>query len=254
MISVVIPTLNDEEALVGTLGSLVSAAADGSVREVIVVDGGSTDGTRIIAEGAGCTFIKGPSPREQRLSIGAKAAKGPWLMFLSPGAEPEEGWFREARQFIERAERQGSVRNRAAVFRLVVDEPRGFLRELPGAIRRSFSGQPAGRHGLLIHRAFYSKIGGFRQIPAVEYVDLVRRIGRSRLVKLRSSLFVSRHGAPADLGRGVRRLIGSSFWRCAFRRGWWRGFTGDVLRARAADEVQRNATRNPAYEAAKSIY
>lgn len=210
MISVVIPTLNDEEALVGTLGSLVSAAADGSVREVIAVDGGSTDGTRVIAEGSGCTFIKGPSPREQRLSIGTQGAKGPWLMFLSPGAEMEEGWFREARQFIERAERQGSVHNRAAVFKLVVGEPHGFLRELPGSLRRSLSGQPAGRHGLLIHRAFYSKIGGFRQIPAVEYVDLVRRIGRGRVVRLRSSLFISPAAADAaDLGHGARRLISS---------------------------------------------
>src|ERR1700754_1074052 len=90
MISVVIPVQDDEEALVGTLASLVAGAADGAVRDVVIVDGGQTRGIPIIPEGAGCTYIRGPKRREQRLSIGAEAARGQWLFFLAPGVEPDE--------------------------------------------------------------------------------------------------------------------------------------------------------------------
>ena len=58
MLSVVIPTQNSEEGLARTLASLVPAAAEGVVREVVVVDAGSTDGTRVVADAAGCTLIE----------------------------------------------------------------------------------------------------------------------------------------------------------------------------------------------------
>lgn len=201
MISVVLQTVDEEEALAGTLASLVSAAADGSVREVIVVDGGPGTGVPVIAEGAGCTYIRGPKAREQRLSIGAEAAKGPWLFFIAPGVEAGEGWFREARQFIERAERSNG--KRAAVFHIDFDNDSSLWRRL--------FGPPAGRYGLLIHRNFYKSLGGFRHLPAVEYVDLVRRIGSTRIKRLRSSLFVTELGAADnDFGSGLKRALGSA--------------------------------------------
>jgi len=201
MISVVLQTTGDEEALVGTLASLVPAAAEGAVRDVVVVDGGSNPGIPKIAEGAGCAYIKGPSAREQRLSRGAEAAKGPWLFFLAPGVEPEESWSRDARQFIERAERKGLAGARAATFRIAFDDGRGLW-------HRVF-GPPSGAYGLLIHRSFYKSLGGFRQLPAVEYVDLVRRIGPTRLTRLRSVLFVTeRAGSNPELGSGLRRVLG----------------------------------------------
>jgi hypothetical protein len=204
MISVVVQTFDDEEALVGTLASLVSGAADGAVRDVIVVDGGNSRGIPVVAEAAGCIYIKGPKRRDQRLSIGAEAAKGPWLLFLAPGVEPDEGWYRDARQFIERAERKGVAIARAAIFRIAHDDERR------GLWRRLF-GPPAGSYGLLIHRSFYKGLGGFRHLPAVEYVDLVRRIGPTRLTRLRSNLFVTeRAAANAELGGGLRRAIGTA--------------------------------------------
>lgn len=182
MISVVVPATDDEQGLVHTLASLVPAAADGAVRDVLVVDDGSAPGIPVIADATGCNYIEGPQARERRLSIGAEAAKGPWLFFLMPGVEPEEGWFREARQFIERTERKGAADRRAATFRIRRDREGGPL--------RSLFGPPAGSYGLLIHRTFYSSLGGFRHLPAVEYVDLVRRIGPARIERLRSGLFV----------------------------------------------------------------
>src|SRR5262245_58936909 len=82
MISVVIPTLNDEDGLAGTLAALVPAAVDGLVREVIVVDGGSTDGTLHIAEAAGTEIVRSEASRGAQLAARAKRARFPWLLFL----------------------------------------------------------------------------------------------------------------------------------------------------------------------------
>lgn len=196
MISVVVPATDDEQGLVDTLASLVPAAVDGAVRDVLVVDEGSSAGVPVIADATGCTYIKGPQARERRLSIGAEAAKGPWLFFLMPGVEPEENWFREARQFIERADRKATAASRAATFQIRLDGEGGLL-------RRVF-GPPAGSYGLLIHRSFYNSLGGFRHLPAVEYVDLVRRIGPTRIERLRASLFVAdRAEQQARPGSGI---------------------------------------------------
>lgn len=211
MISVIIPTLNDEEVLLGTLASLVSAAAEGAVRDVIVVDGGSADQTEAVADAAGCTFVRSSGSRGDRLAEGARLAKGPWLLFLVPGAEPEEGWFREARQFVERTERQGGTGGRAAAFRFALDHfgTAARLSEMAVRMRGMLIGQPLGEQGLLIHRSFYDRIGGFRALPALDGIDLLRRIGIRRLVRLRSCLLVrpQAHARGTELGRGARRAV-----------------------------------------------
>lgn len=211
MISVIIPTKNDEQALLGTLASLVSAAAEGMVRDVVVVDGGSVDQTEAVADAGGCNFLSVAGPRGDRLAAGARAAKGPWLLFLVPGAEPEEGWFREVRQFVERTERRGGVDQRAAAFRFAFDHFGLWARLGESAVRlRGFLvGRPLGEQGLLIHRSFYDRLGGFRALPAMEGVDLARRIGVTRLVRLRSSLLVrpQDHARTGELGRGMRRAL-----------------------------------------------
>jgi cellulose synthase/poly-beta-1,6-N-acetylglucosamine synthase-like glycosyltransferase len=93
MISVVIPTRNSEEALVRTLSSLIGGAADGTVREVVVVDGGSEDQTRLVAEGTGCEMISGTGGAWERCATGAATARrGEFLMFLRPGVLLDAGW------------------------------------------------------------------------------------------------------------------------------------------------------------------
>lgn len=87
MISVLIETHDDEEALARTLASLVGAVVEGAVREVIVCDRGSTDHTHYVAEHAGCRFIA-----EGGIAVGVNTAKSDWLLFVEPGARPIEGW------------------------------------------------------------------------------------------------------------------------------------------------------------------
>ncbi len=87
-----IPTLDSERTLVPTLSALVSGAAAGIVRDVVLADGGSRDETEAVADAAGCIFVKSEADLGMRLREGARAAaRGEWLLFLDPGGMLEEG-------------------------------------------------------------------------------------------------------------------------------------------------------------------
>jgi glycosyltransferase involved in cell wall biosynthesis len=84
MLAVVIATQNDGETLTEALSALVPAAVDGLVKQVIVVDGGSTDKTLEIADDAGATILNVPAPKGGRLLVGCLAATTDWLFVLPP--------------------------------------------------------------------------------------------------------------------------------------------------------------------------
>ena len=101
MLSVLISTHDSERALLPTLAALVPGAVAGVVREVIVADGGSSDATAEIADGAGCRVLVSDRPRGARLKAAAQSARAPWLLFLPPGSVPDATWVDECRRFIE---------------------------------------------------------------------------------------------------------------------------------------------------------
>jgi hypothetical protein len=98
MLTVLIETHNSEEALARTLASLIGAAVEGVVREVIVCDHGSSDHTRQVADQAGCHFLA-----EGGIAAGVRQAKGDWLLLLEPGARLVEGWSEEVLDHVGRA-------------------------------------------------------------------------------------------------------------------------------------------------------
>lgn len=87
MLSVLIETMNDEEALARTLSSLIGAAVDGVVRDVVVCDRGSSDHTAHVADHAGCVWLE-----EADIAAGIRRAKGDWLVILEPGARLQGEW------------------------------------------------------------------------------------------------------------------------------------------------------------------
>ncbi len=192
MITVIIPTLNSERALVPTLSALVSASVAGLVREVIVADGGSRDETEKVADVAGCHFLKGPHDPGARLRAAAHQARGSWLLFLDPAGIVQEGWMREVRAFVETMERSGLVEKRAATFRLGYQ---GFgltprLAEAAAAARLVVIGRPRPQQGLLIARRFYDHLGGHGDGKKAEE-RLFARIGRRKLITLRTRLVLA---------------------------------------------------------------
>jgi glycosyltransferase involved in cell wall biosynthesis len=102
MISVVIPTLNDEAVLGRALQPLVAAAVAGLVREVIVADGGSSDATLEVADDAGCRILAGAGDGAARAREAAATARADWVMVLDPRAQLLPGWERAVQDHLER--------------------------------------------------------------------------------------------------------------------------------------------------------
>jgi rSAM/selenodomain-associated transferase 2 len=184
MISVVIPTLNAEASLPDTLSALIPPTVDGLVREVVVVDAGSSDATREIADAAGADVLVTSPSRGVQLAAGAARAKHPWLLFLHADTVLDVGWDREAAHFMERVD-SGRIKPAAAAFRFALDDEGLAPRCLEGLVglRCALLRLPYGDQGLLIRRDLYDKVGGYREIPLMEDLDFVRRLG-SRAVKM----------------------------------------------------------------------
>jgi len=185
MISVIIPALNAERVLPRCFDSLIAAAVRGVVREVIVADGGSSDGTLGIADAAGAHVVSAQRTRSAQLIGGAARARGDWLLFLWPETALEPGWEIEVESFIAQAIPE---RPRAAVFHFALEDFGGEARraEAKANLRAWLLALPYGDQGLLIPKRLYKKLGGYRALARMEDADLVRRIGRRRLVALRA--------------------------------------------------------------------
>ena len=210
MISVIIPTLNAERDLAATLTALVPAAVDGLIREVIVVDGGSTDRTRKIADASGADVVESAPGRGQQLVAGAKKARGKWLLFLHADTVLEEDWTRDALDFMNRVD-QGDQDPAAAAFRFQLDDKgvRPRLLELAVSLRCKALRLPYGDQGLLISRRLYDKLGGFKELPVMEDVDFIHRLGRARVVILDAQATTSaeRYKRDGYLARTARNLF-----------------------------------------------
>lgn len=216
MISVVIPTFNAETGLASTLSALISAAVDGLVREVIVVDGGSSDRTLQIADAAGSKIVQSQRGRGKQLMAGAEQAGFPWLLFLHADTILEPGWEREAADFIDRSD-AGQRSAAAAAFCFALDDV-GFkprLVEAGARLRCALFRLPYGDQGLLISKLLYHQTGGYRPMPLLEDVDLVRRLGRSRTVMFRARAVTSAFRYKRD--GYARRVMRNFLCRALFR-------------------------------------
>jgi glycosyltransferase involved in cell wall biosynthesis len=185
MLSVVIATQDSERALLPTLAALVAGAVSGVVREVIVADAGSRDASAGIAEGAGCRVLISSATRGARLKAAADVARSPWLLFLQPGTVPDATWIDECRRFIEESELRGCAGTYAAVFRAASATFRPTLVEAMALLRAALGARPNPSQGLVIARTLYDACGGHRDLEEPER-DLIRRLGRRRLVLLRA--------------------------------------------------------------------
>jgi rSAM/selenodomain-associated transferase 2 len=179
-LDIVIPTLNAAATIARTL-SAASAARGVWPCRIVICDGGSTDDTAAIAHARGAQVITAPPGRGGQLAAGA-AGKSDWLLFLHADTSLSPDWVTAAGAFMESA----LAGDHAGYFRLRFDSdsPRARTVERWAAWRCRTLGLPYGDQGLLMKRAFYERVGGYRALPLMEDVDLVRRIGRQRLVAL----------------------------------------------------------------------
>ena len=204
-LSVVIPTLQAGGHLGRALEALIPAREAGFVAEVVVADGGSSDNTVALAQDWGARVIRVPLGRGGQLAEGAAAASGEWLLFLHADTVLARGWERAAAAFIASGEAA-----KAAVFRFAIADEAPAARRLERLVawRCRALGLPYGDQGLLIGREFYDRLGGFRPLELMEDVDIVRRIGRGRLVMLEAPAVTSaaRYRGAGYVRRGARNL------------------------------------------------
>jgi rSAM/selenodomain-associated transferase 2 len=205
-LSVIIPTLDAAAALPATLAALGEGREQGLVREVLIADGGSRDATAALAEASGAQLVPALRGRGAQLHTGGAAASGTWLFFLHADTRLAPGWSAAVASFIDGAANQG----RAGYLRFRLDDQSAAARcvEAVVAWRCRVLAMPYGDQGLLIAAPLYRAIGGFRPLPLMEDVDLIRRLGRRRLVALDVDAITSaaRYRQGGYLRRPLRNL------------------------------------------------
>jgi rSAM/selenodomain-associated transferase 2 len=205
--SVVIPALNEEEQLGPTLASLTRARAD----DVLVVDGGSTDGTaRVARSHPGVRLLHAPAGRARQQNRGAAAARGKWLWFLHADTRPGA----EAIDLLAAAQARPLTAWGAFRLRIDGDESDPYLRWIEHTVhwRTLLFGLPYGDQGLFVRRDLFQRVGGFRPQAPCEDLDLVLRLRRSaRMTWLPAPVATSarawrRHGRLGATFRNARAL------------------------------------------------
>jgi len=200
-ITVIIPTFN-----AGTVvGKLLDQVRD-CVRRVIIVDGGSSDSTCQIASRYGVTVLRVRRGRGYQMQIGGDHATTDWLLFLHADTILEQGWQFEVCEFLN-----GDNLDVCGAFSFGLDDSSSQARRVERLTnwRSSILGLPYGDQGLLISRAFYFRLGGFRALPLMEDVEFIRRVGKSRLRILNARAVTSsiRYRTDGWYRRPFRNLI-----------------------------------------------
>jgi len=210
-LSIIIPALNEERSLGQTLAAILSHA-----HEIIVVDGGSKDGTIKIAHKHASVVLDSNRGRGIQQHIGACRARGDVLLFLHADTWLPRGF----EIMIERT--LSDSKTVFGAFRLGHHPSTAVLNlvALMANLRSLLIKMPYGDQGLFMRRSDYFRVGGFKDLPIMEDVDLVRRLnkmGKFKLVKARvrtSARRYNRDGVVCTTVRNwsliIRYLLGQS--------------------------------------------
>jgi rSAM/selenodomain-associated transferase 2 len=205
-LTVIIPTLNAAATLPGCLAALGPGAA--IIREVIIVDGDSTDATRRLAPHA--TWLHAPASRGGQLRAGAAAAATEFLLFLHADTRLSPDW----PQAVETAMAAPEM---AFYFAFRLDSARRAARILEAfvALRCRCLVLPYGDQALLVSRALLSEIGGIPDMPLMEDVALARRLsGRLRPLPAQALTSAARYERDGWLRRPLKNLFCLALYFC----------------------------------------
>ena len=203
MLTVIIPNLNQADALSALTAQLCQREAKTDVK-IILSDGGSKDASLDVALRAGARIVSGCCGRGHQLRRAVRLAETEWLLFLHADSELDEAWLSQVKKFIQGHPKKAGyfdMRFKATGF-----APR--FCEFAVGLRSFFLGLPYGDQGLLISRAHYEEVGGYLPLPLFEDVDLIRKIGRGRLKAVKSPLWTdaSKYERDGYFRRGWRNI------------------------------------------------
>jgi uncharacterized protein len=191
-LTVVIPSLNEENHI----HRAILSASDPDV-EVIVADGGSTDGTVRKAESLGARVIHAPLGRARQQNCGAATAKGENLLFLHADTLLPENY---VLQVFEILMAQGRVLG-AFHFKTDFRHPLMRLVEWMTHLRAKYLRLPYGDQAIFMKKALFERAGGFPVVPIGEDLFLVRH-----LIKHENAQVLMAKGAAITSGRRWKRL------------------------------------------------
>ena len=178
LLSIVVPTLNEVVQLEATLGDLVRHPHC----EVIVADGGSSDGTVELAKQLGCRVVNANQGRGRQMNAGAALARGDVLLFLHADTRLPPTWAEEIRAILS----GGTI---AGAFRLRIEQPGWALRcvEWGANLRSRWRQMPYGDQGLFLRSSDFFRLGGFQHWPLMEDYEFSQRLRRHGRIVLSSS-------------------------------------------------------------------
>jgi len=222
-ISLIIPTLDEQDRIAATLDALESAVAGRNV-EVIVADGGSRDRTVEIVRGFGSVRAVecGRAGRGFQMNAGAAAARAQTLLFLHadvtiPG---------DALDAIARSLADERIAGGCFEIRFPAESPRSLRLVAWGInLRTRWFRTATGDQGIFVRRDVFDAIGGYREIPLMEDIALFDKMKRRGRVAI----------LPARIEISPRRWLRHGIWRTvllmyALRIGHWIGIPPVTLK------------------------
>lgn len=211
-LSVVVPALNEAEVITETLSALQPLRARGA--EIIVVDGGSTDGTPAIAAPLADRILRAERGRAAQQNAGAAAARGKVVLFLHADTRLPEG-----ADHAVRAALIGGGRGWGRFdLRLSGRHPLLRVVERLISLRSRLTGIATGDQAIFVRRELFERVGGFPEIPLMEDLALSRLLRRvSRPACIRRPVVTSSRRWES---RGIARTV-LLMWRLRFE--YWLG-------------------------------
>ena len=169
--SIIIPVLEEETVINGVIDHLQGLEGNEKT-EIIVVDGDPEGGTLIAISHGDVNKIKSPRGRGRQMNEGARIAKGDILIFLHADTELPP----DALELIATA--MYDERCAAGAFDLGVKSERFIFRiiESVASLRSRITGIPFGDQAIFMRKDYFDKIGGYKDIPIMEDVEMMGRI------------------------------------------------------------------------------
>lgn len=169
-IALVVPVYDESATLPQQLAHLQRLVESDADLELLLVDGGSSDGSREILEASGVRWIGAERGRARQMNAGARATRAELLLFLHADTRLPSGALPALRAAATSAP--------AGFFRVRLDSGRPLLRLTGWAIslRSRLTGIATGDQAIWIRRAVFDALGGFVEIPLFEDLELCRRV------------------------------------------------------------------------------